>query len=88
MPPWWRSGRSLPEFLVGLSGLEADVEIDGRLNVAMAKDTTHILVVAGVIPEDQGRCRVPELVHRDPQASCLLDPLGDLAAQRGEPLPL
>ena len=87
MPPPGQSasaGERVPEFLRGLSGLKANVEIDRGLDVAMSKDAAHVLVVAGVGPEDQGRRRVPELVRGGAQARRLVDAFGDLAAQGGQ----
>ena len=74
----------LPELLGGLSGLEADIKVDRGLEVAMTQDPANIFVVAGLGPEDQSCCRVPELMHGDAQAGCLLDALGGLAAQCGQ----
>src|SRR5262245_34870799 len=78
------AANEFPEFLVGQSGLKPYVEINRGLDVVMAKDTTHVFVVARVGPKDKGRRSMPELMHGDEQSRRLLNALGDLVAQRSQ----
>src|SRR5262245_43245590 len=82
------AANELAELLGGLSRLEADIEIDGGLDVTVAKDPAHVFVITGFGPEDQCCCRVPELMHGDEESRRLLNALGDLVASRAHALVL
>ena len=67
--------------LVGLDVLEPNVAADCRAQAAMTQDLAHQFVVSGLLLENDGAGRMPELVRGDSQTRELEDPLGDLAAE-------
>src|ERR1700676_269892 len=65
----------LAEHLIGLRRLQAAVEVDRGLDIAVAKQPPDGFVVAGLVPEIDRRTGMAELVDRYPHARRLLDAL-------------
>jgi len=69
------------ELLVGMHGLQSAVELDGRLDIAVAENAPNRLVIAGMMFEIDGRGGMAELVNCDPHPRGLFNSLGDLRAE-------
>src|ERR1019366_9340936 len=66
---------------VRLRRLQAAVEVDRGLDIAVAKQPLDGLVVAGAVLEIDRRTGMAELVHRHSHARRLLDALRNLGAE-------
>src|SRR5258706_4781958 len=71
----------LAERLIRLRGLQAAVEIDGGLDVAVTQQSLHGFVFARTVLEVDSPTGVAELMDRYPQAGRLLNTLRDLGAE-------
>src|SRR5260370_40433809 len=71
----------LPGLLGRLYGREVAVKVNRRLDIPMAKEAPHGLIVSGMMLEIERCGGMPELVNGDPYACGLLDPVGDLSAE-------
>jgi hypothetical protein len=71
----------LAERLIGLRRLQAAVEVDRGLDIAVAKQPLDGFVVAGMVLEIDRRTGMAELVHGHPHAGSLLDALRNLGAE-------
>ena len=71
----------LSELLGGLHGLQAAVEADRGLDIAVSKQPPYGLVVPWPVLEIDRRRSMPELVSRDPKSDRLLNAHGDLLAE-------
>jgi hypothetical protein len=60
------SANDLPKLLGRLHGLEAAVEVDGRLYIPMPEETPHSFIVSGMMLQIERRAGMPELVGSDP----------------------
>lgn len=58
------------------------IEVHCRLYAAVTEQAADALVIAGAMPQENGRGRMPELVRRDTRPDRLPDALGDLGAER------
>ena len=61
------------EFLGGLHGLQAAIEADRRLDIAVSKQPPHGLVIPRPMLEIDRRRSVSELVNRDPKSDRFLN---------------
>src|SRR5258705_12244523 len=71
----------LAERLIRLRGLQAAVEIDGGLDVAVAEQAPHDLILPWAVLEVDSRTGVAELMDRHPHAGRLLNAFRDLGAE-------
>ena len=70
------------EDLARLRGLQAAIEVDGRLDALVTENAPYEFVFAGSVLEDERARRMAELMHGDAQSGRLLNPLDDLGAER------
>jgi hypothetical protein len=75
------ASQEVAESHVGVQGLEAAIELDGGLDVAVPENAPDRLVVSGVMLEVDRRGGMSKLVRRDAKADRLLNSLGDLTAE-------
>jgi hypothetical protein len=68
--------------LAGMGGLETDIIADRDLHRTMAEQQPHKFVIALLVLEDDGRRKVPELMHGQTQTDRFFDEARDLIAQR------
>src|SRR6266849_2996938 len=71
----------LAERLIRLRRFQATIEVDCRLDIAVAEQAPHRLVLSGSVLQIDRGAGVAKLMDGDPQAGGVLDALGDLGAK-------
>src|SRR5258705_3225416 len=69
----------LAEGLIRLRGFQATIEVDCRLDIAVAEQAPHDFVLTREVLEIDRRAGMAELMDGDPQAGGVLDALGGRA---------
>src|SRR5258708_32322278 len=71
----------LAELLIGLGGLQPNIEVDRGLDVAVTEQALNDLIGAGIMTQIDCRGRMTELMNGEPQARHVFNPVRDLTAE-------